>query len=639
MKNKFMIKVNSFIAAVLVLYCFSTFGQSEKIFPLGYNPVIKQALSSKVQSASSNKTSVANDTLTLPFFDDFSSLTIWPDQQRWMDSLAFVNYNFPINPPTLGVATFDGLDANGNPYDNSSTAAKGLCDELTSKPLDLFKDENGLPYNTSDSIFLVYYYQRKGWGDAPELADSLVLQFYSPVTGIWESVWSVTGGSSDTIFTKAKISIDDTDYRQVGFQFRFRNYGSKTGNLDIWNVDYISLRKFLPPDYENIRDFAFVNQGKSLLNIYSSVPWKHYAQLPSSQQQMMMKTSADLTVRNNNEANPFPIKVAGNIKDQYGNTTQIIGGGGLNSIQIPLNTNVTPPAPINNNYYFQDPTLGDSATFEAIYDLGQTSGGVVDDYSQNDTMRYKQRLYNYYAYDDGTAELGYGVSGIGAQLAYKFELLAPDTLRAVQMFFTQIGTSVTNRIFRIAVWTGANSPSGSPIYEKFNQSPNYSDSINGFYTYLTDDIYLSAGTYYFGWIQNLSTILNLGLDINTEVDASRKFYNTTGSWTNSALPGAWMIRPVFSSTPIDVGIEDINDQNSLVVYPNPATELLNIKLPVAFGTNNEYQITDITGRKFMQDKFLGDPINISELQNGIYFITIYNSVNGSSITQRFAVSR
>ena len=41
-----------------------------------------------------------------------------------------------------------------------------------------------------------------------------------------------------------------------------------------------------------------------------------------------------------------------------------------------------------------------------------------------------QKFFNYYSYDDGSAEIGYGVSGnTDLKIAYKFDVLKPDTLR------------------------------------------------------------------------------------------------------------------------------------------------------------------------------------------------------------------
>ncbi|HMT29765.1 MAG TPA: hypothetical protein PKD91_10830, partial [Bacteroidia bacterium] len=376
--------------------------QDEVIVPLRSNNVIKAAIAQKSLNVAESKiSSVLTDTLFLPFFDDFSVASVWPSADRWTDSTAFINYNFPINPPTLGAATFDGLDAQGNPYNNTNANANGLCDVMTSRAINLFNDNNGIPYNSSDSLFLIFYYQRKGRGDNPETTDSLTLQFFDISTQLWVPVWKATGATSgDTSFTKVKISINDPAFRQNGFRFRFRNFGSLTGMLDIWNVDYVSLNKFLPSSYENVRDYAYVNQGFSLLNNYSSIPWTHFSSLSTAQQQARVKTTTDLTIRNNNDAISFPIKVAGNIIDQYNNSTAIIGGGGLNSIVIPINSNLGAPVNLLSNSFFVDPTVDEETAFTAVYDLGQTSGGIVDDYPQNDTLKYRQFFGKYYSYDD-----------------------------------------------------------------------------------------------------------------------------------------------------------------------------------------------------------------------------------------------
>lgn len=636
---------NNFLFPFLILFCFISSvvnAQDEYTAPLQYNPAIKSEILKQAAESSSLRTAMlSTDTLLLPFFDDFSVYSVWPSVERWIDSTSFVNFNFGINPPSVGMVTFDGLDERGNPYDNTNTNASGLCDELTSKHLNLFNDDNGLPYDVSDSIFLVFQYQRKGRGDNPELTDSLVLQFYDPNTQVWTTAWKgfgITGG--DTVFNKVKLSINDVNYRQNGFRFRFRNYGSKTGMLDLWHVDYISLRKFLPPDYENIRDYTFVYPGVSLLNNYSALPFKHYSFLGAAQQQAFVKSSAALTLRNNNDSNPFPIKVSATLYDQYNNSLPLVGGGGLNNIVIPLNQNLVPPATLQPNTYFQDPTLGEQATFTAVYEIGTTSGsGNVDDFPQNDTLRYVQDFHNYYAYDDGSAELGYGVNGVGASLAYKFEILKGDTLRAFKIYFAQLGTSVTNQIFRLAVWGGGGGgPVGAPVYEKFNQTPNYVDSINGFYTYMTDPVFVPAGTWYFGFIQNNAVLLNLGLDTNTPADASRKFINTSGTWTNSQLPGMWMIRPVFSQSIINTGVTETADEAAFTVYPVPASDEVHVNLDLQDALEYNMTITDLTGRKIFYAANFESTIDVSGFSPGVYMLHVANSVSGAVMSRKILVA-
>jgi hypothetical protein len=287
---------------------------------------------------------------------------------------------------------------------------------------------------------------------------------------------------------------------------------------------------------------------------------------------------------------------------------------------------------------FQDPSAVERAQFGIKYVLGQTSGGIVDDYPVNDTLRYTQDFHNYYSYDDGTAELGYGINGIGAQLAYKFQVLQSDTLRAVQFFFTQLGLSVSSQLVKLAVWSGSSAPSGAPVYEEFNQTPNYTDSINGFYNYLTDPVYLAAGTYFFGWVQNSTTILNLGLDINTPADQSKKFINTTGNWVNSQLPGMWMIRPVFSSTPIDVGVPVKPEPETFSLFPVPARDIVNIRYQGHDTSVLRISMFDASGRMLMREQAFTESIDVSNFENGLYILQLTNITTGVITSARFIVS-
>jgi hypothetical protein len=571
------------------------------------------------------------DTIELPFYDDFSRERVWPDNSLWLDSSVYVNFGFGINPPSVGVATFDGLNLYGDAYNSTNAGASGLCDVLTSLPIDLFDDASNTPYLPSDSIFLVFYYQRKGRGDNPEVSDSLSLQFFNVLSQSWQYVWSATGISSgDTVFTKVKIRIDNPSFRQKGFKFRFRNYGSQNGMLDIWNIDNVHLNKFLPPAFDVVRDYSFVNQGFSILNGYTAVPRPHFNALSSAQQVALIDNSANLLVRNNNDASPFPISVSGKAFDRFGNQVQLFGGGGLNSIIIPLNTNSIPPASITPFFNFSEPTSSDQTYFDIVYSLGQTSGGLPDDFTTNDTLYHRQHFYDYYAYDDGSAELAYGINGVNAKLAYRFDLLQGDTLRAINMFFAQSGVSVASQQFRLAVWSGNTSgPQGNPVYEKLNQTPVYLDSLNQFKTYLTDPVYLNAGTWYFGFIQNNSVLLNLGLDMNTPADPSKKYYNTSGSWLQSQLPGMWMIRPVFSSSQLYTGVNTMDlGSSSFHVYPNPVQNDFNIIVNSELHKGCQIEILDMTGRILVKHAFSGSPISTSDLPNGVYVVRLTNVNNG-----------
>ena len=125
--------------------------------------------------------------LHLPFVDDFSNYSGYPDPNLWQDRYAFVNNTFPIYAPTIGVATLDALDENGQVY-AFADAAGFDADKLTSQPIRLdYNFTNNHNMQAGDSIYLSFYYQPGGgtltgleWeriGNQPEGRDSLILEF------------------------------------------------------------------------------------------------------------------------------------------------------------------------------------------------------------------------------------------------------------------------------------------------------------------------------------------------------------------------------------------------------------------------------------------------------------------------------
>ncbi len=74
----------------------------------------------------------------LGFFDDFSvTVGSSPDTNKWLlGSGVYVNNSFGIKQPSVNIATFDGMKANGLPY-SDTLAVKGYCDTLTSRMIDL----------------------------------------------------------------------------------------------------------------------------------------------------------------------------------------------------------------------------------------------------------------------------------------------------------------------------------------------------------------------------------------------------------------------------------------------------------------------------------------------------------------------
>ena len=102
---------------------------------------------------------VSADTLVLPFFDDFSGHSIFPDSNKWTDNYVFINNTYSDRQITAGIATFDALDNSGKMYDQASSSGFE-ADHLTSQPINL-------NYTSSDNIWLSFFYQAGGLGDPP----------------------------------------------------------------------------------------------------------------------------------------------------------------------------------------------------------------------------------------------------------------------------------------------------------------------------------------------------------------------------------------------------------------------------------------------------------------------------------------
>ncbi|MDA8687339.1 hypothetical protein N9L72_02400, partial [Schleiferiaceae bacterium] len=78
-----------------------------------------------------------SDTLNTPFVDDFSYRIDKPSPGLWSDQDVWVNDAMPLYQNSIGVATFDGCNGYGKPYQPGNTATNGISDQLTSQYINL----------------------------------------------------------------------------------------------------------------------------------------------------------------------------------------------------------------------------------------------------------------------------------------------------------------------------------------------------------------------------------------------------------------------------------------------------------------------------------------------------------------------
>ncbi len=598
------------------------FAQETLIFP-NVNPQIKFFQS---ENSAEKKDLFIVDTLNLPFFDDFSNTYPYPNQKFWADKKAYINSYLPDKAISVGVATLDAVDENGILYSQASYGNLFTADFLTSKPINLY-------FPDDESIYLSFYYQPQGLGDAPEGQDSLLLDFFSPLTKEWKTVWQVSGTTNQE-FKQAMIHITDTLYLQKGFQFRFKNFcslsgstsPSMVGNADFWHIDYVYLNKNRNQNDINPKDVAFIEPLQSLLEEYESIPYLHFR----DNSDVKMRKTIDVTFRNNDNARKTIDSLKYIFKNLRNNSkvdTLFAGSHQINKNQI---------SKYQAQSFYRFPTLPQDS---AIFQVEAKFVTDEDDSTINNSIFYQQKFFNYYAYDDGSAESGYGLTGEGTQnamCAYKFFTFKPDTLWAVQIYFNQTLNKASWKPFHITIWNSKGQ--GIPaqrIFKQEGQRPIYEKELNRYHTYVLDTALFISDTFYIGWTQTSIDMLNVGFDINRQ-PKEKIYYNISGEWQVSKKKGALMIRPILGKRYFPpTNIPQNNEISEIKVFPNPASDKIFIST-IFENKIIELNIFDLYGRK-IQQHFLNDSetqISISHLKNGLYFLR-FSLPNGKVKTLKF----
>jgi hypothetical protein len=532
-----------------------------------------------------------------------------------IDDFVFINNTYSNRQITEGVATFDALGNTGRLYE-TSTSTGFEADRLTSKPLNL-------NYSASDNIWLSFLYQPGGLSDLPEQKDSITLQLFAPEEKKWYSVWKAEG---DTVqrFRPVIININQTQFLKKGFQFRFINYASLSpnlsdpsmvGNCDIWNIDYVLVDKNRNSGDTVFADVSFRLPLRSLLKTHEAMPWKQFRQIE------LQEMGSSITVQyRNNDTITRNVTRNFEIWDVYKNSESHFFSAGASNIDPLTNFNYR----ANLIYTFNTENT-DSALFRIKCSL------KTDEFDpkENDTLVYFQVFKNYFAFDDGSSEGGYGINGLGsrnAMAAYKFTSFMTDTLRAIRICFNDSYLNANVRTFDLMVWDNNNGIPGNVIYTTEEVIVEQGESVNGFYTYTIPEGVMVDGVFYIGWKQRSETFLDVGLDVNTP-NAGKQFFWLNGEWNKSKITGSIMIRPVVGDPLKVTSLEDTYSGKKMVsIWPNPATDHINIDTGELQFTGLSYiTILDLQGRQMIKVPNTGQ-VDISSLNEGVYIVI--TSVNG-----------
>jgi hypothetical protein len=648
-----------FLRILLLIFIPATAFPQEVITGLQVNVQVKK----KAETASVQRNAV--DPLMLPFFDDFSDSRVFPDPARWADSDAFINDDYAVNPPTVGVATLDAIDNLGRLYSNASQFPY-MADFLTSQPIRL--DSLFTPVRRiitrADSICFSFYYQPQGNGNAPYKTDSLVLEFLAPgeseafyisidtvINGIdttivdtlivegWRRMWSSAGQTLESFYDE-----DSTWFRQVvipvqdsamfytsEFRFRFRNYASLASiilpdwqsNGDQWNIDYVYLNTGRGIHDTLHRDVAFAGKAPRMLKNYTSMPYNQYRSNFVNE----MQTDLDILITNLDNIN-YNASYSYSVAKEYQPPFHTYSGG-IFTILPYVTSGYSTHQPFSNPPVgFVFPIGTQEKVFFTTTHVINTEASILR--TQNDTIRNTQFFSNYLSYDDGTAEAGYGLQSRGAQLAYKFKLNRADSLLAVQMYFNQTLNGGNVKSFYLNVWNDFFGEPGELIYSRFGYEPAYEDSLNQFFTYQLDSIIrIEPGRFpnlifYVGFEQTTADNLNIGYDYNNNASANT-YLRDFGAWKQSINTGALMMRPVLGKLKV-VGVPENTTSGKLNVYPNPSPDgMIVIDLPdnqASHGFTTSISGTD--GKTILILPYSRET-NVSMLPPGFYIVQVNNS--------------
>lgn len=522
----------------------------------------------------------SNGRLLQVVYDPLRPISKW-----WApNSGVFINNTFTLNPLTVGVATFDGLNQHGLPY-SLEERKEGGCDTLTSTHFSL--GVFGTP-----PLYLSFYYQPGTTLPQliPDLTDSLVLQFQSP-RGRWLSVWNAKGIEDTNLnapFRYVSYTIPDS-LKYDGARFRFINYGNQNGNFDIWNLDYVRLDGERDATDSLARDYAVSKPFSRLMKDYSALPMEQFRYVLQNAPDLFNETVKGEAVN----LNPFATNLVGffYLNRITADTLESLArfpNDQISGLQNPFLSGISKneigyPVAGFKSFFKTD----QYATFQ--YGIGLSRDPTNNQYQLNDTVLRNFNASTVMAYDDGTAELVRGVGGNNTIGVVKFYLPVSDTLTDIQLVFGRTPQNLQQSInFFLMVYDSINVATNyppdntPPLIRRLVILPP-SDSLNKFINFNLRDLVplsrrlLQGGRhFYVGWQQGAidnGNEVRIGCDINSANKGSFLFRSLQEwkVWEFDDFP--LLLRPVFGPEVL-TSVRNPVQAPKFPFYPNPTKNTL-----------------------------------------------------------------
>jgi hypothetical protein len=572
---------------------------------------------------------IERPTVELPFFDDFSYGGVRPAIGLWQDADVLVNDSYGDRPPSIGVATFDGLDQDGRPYPVTGAASRPPQprDYLTSVPIDLA--------GRAGSV-LSFYLQPRGLGNRPELRDSFLVQFLG-TDGQWRTAFgegglSIAIGNSEFIpFAGYTVPVPPA-FQYDGFQFRFVNLSSERGGVDNWNLDYVKLSN--QSTTLITQDLALTAPPFRLLAPYTSMPLR---QLQAAGQ-AALRDSIFLPMRNH-RADVTPVTSSTYTVAEAEGDFSVTGGlfpsaffGQDNGIaprsfdrRMAVLTQLPDYEAIRAYLFGLNPER--NVTLNTRYDLTVATEDLffAPGIGENSSATRQTVFADYLAYDDGSAEAA--IEGQGGNVTVqRYPLFAADELTGIRIRLPRGLTAPGEQMLNLVVYAAdeAGQP-GELLYEQAEPvlyaESFYNDSLQAFTSYALDaPLPLPVGDYFVGWRQTANRpSLAIGFDRNNQPEGVQ-FYDAGAGWQElrGSTRGAIMIRPLLAGADIRPTSTDneITD-DGLDVFPNPTSHYCTLRPRPKLSFT--FRLLDVTGREILRGEG-ARTLDLSVYPPGLYLL-------------------
>lgn len=611
---------------------------------------------------------VTRPRIDLPFFDDFSYDQLRPSITLWQDEDVLINREFAVDPPSIGVATFDAVNNRGLPYEaTATTGSSARRDFLTSAPINMAGERGAR---------LTFFLQGRGLGNRPETADSFLVEFLS-FGGDWQPVYqragfrNTLGAGTPIPFDSVALAVPD-EYLYDGFQFRFTSKSSEVGAVDMWHLDYVKMQRG-GEDFVTA-DVALVEEPGYLLSPYTSLPIRHFLNRPESNNpgEQTLVPVGELSIR-------FKQHFDESIRFSSGRLT-IDGFVSSNGNDVPFATNLIEdrvyslPGVVNNNDEFLIPakeivtdTIDDAwSGFENLASSAQSLANLNVDEAEfaltytvisadentslgpgitaNGTATTTTVMSNYMAYDDGSAEVTIE-GGRGVTILQEYDAFVADELVGAQIRIPRGLGRLGDQDLELVVYTGANGPQDlvySESFPIFYAEQFFLDSLEGFTTYVFDErVPLDTGKFYVGWRQgNADRNIGVGYDRNNPLQ-DRQWLGSGFGFDNirGTVTGAIMLRPLLDGfTGNTTNVREATSPEGLIdVFPNPSNGPLHLRpRPPYVNGSLGYRLISASGQVLSVGQSLPPTLDLTDYPAGLYLLEV---TNGEQVSRHKIVRR